>query len=221
MWEIAKWILGIIGTVYSIFTLAYMAEEVWDWSDLEDGFTLFLLVTGALVIWWSTAYVSIWLGIIYLVFVIIGTIEIIECGDYFSFHFVYSLVVVILLVCTIVGNVSEKNAIAWDMENYETQVIEIPVMGISGDQIIVKTVNEENESFLRPISLKNVKWRAEDTLMPYLYLEKYVYTKYDYREDPPKVVERGREKLSDYILCGTEKQIRELLGNEVSFNFEQ
>lgn len=212
-------VLSIIALIYACGSWTYMIEEVWDWVDVFYNF--FVILTGACAIIWATACVSKWFAIFYLVLVIITSIILIVEGDYFSFYLIYSLIVGALLVFAFWGEVSEERAIVWDMENYEIQAVEYPVMGVSGDQIVIKMIDEEGNISLEAISMNCVEWKIEDVLVPYVYREKYIYTKYDYRKEPPEVLEKGNEKWSSYILYGTEKQIQNLLGYDANFQFEQ
>ena len=219
MWEFIKIILGILATLYACASWIYMIEDIWDWYDAVENF--WFLLTGAVAICWATYGVSCWFGIIYLVVAAICSLILLCDESYDSFHFVYLLVIGVILIVGIWSDFSYKNKIAWDTENYETQVIEYPVMGVSGEHLIIKVISENGETTLKSIALNNVEWKTESVLMPYVYQEKYIYTKYDYNKEPPEIVEKGRENRSKYILYGTEKQIQELLGSKVSFNFEQ
>lgn len=219
MWTVIKILLGIIACVFSCATWFTFFDDVWDWEDLSIGFLIFYIAC-TVAVWWATKYVWIGFGIISLVIGVFVTVVLLAAEEYSSFHFVYTLIVAIILIVPIINTIIANKNIKWDMDNYETQVVEYPIMGTSGDQIVIKVTDGENSS-LKPISMNSIKWQEEEVLVPYVYYETHTYTKYDYNKEPPEVLEKGRKKGSGYILCGSEKQIQELFGYEVKFNFEQ
>ena len=120
-----------------------------------------------------------------------------------------------------VETVSVKRGIAWDYSNPEIVVAEYPIMGISGENIIVK-VSWNGEESLRSIPMNEIKLKTTDSVLtPYVYRENYIYTEYDYSKNPPEALRKDSESWSNYFLCGSEKQIQSLFGYEEEFNFEQ
>lgn len=217
--SLIKVLLGIAACAFSCASWFTFFDDVWDWEDLSIGFLIFYIASTAAV-WWATKYVWVGFGIITLVIAVFVMILLLAAEEYTFLHFTYTLIVAIILVVTIISVITTDKNIKWDMDNYETQVVEYPIMGTSGDQIVIK-VTDDGSSSLKPISMSSLKWQEEEVLVPYVYYETYTYTKYDYNKEPPEVLEKGRKKGSGYILCGSEKQIQDLFGYESKFNFEQ
>lgn len=215
MFEFLKVILGFIAFIVSSIIWEYFVEDFWDWEDMDFSNFIFLVVS-ILFIWFATRYAWTGFGIIFIIFGVIATVNLILEDSYSSMHLVYSIIVCVLLGITITNNITK---VAWDIEPCETQVIECPVIGTSDENIVIK-ITENGNTSLKPIRMSSMNWCEEEVWSPYVCREIRIYNKYDYRKDPPEILE-SEERGPYYTLYGSEKQIQDLFGYEVEFNFEQ